>query len=280
MEPCFGQLPTGLTLSNSGAVSGTPSASGSFTFTVDVGDSAASPQLASWSETIAVAAAPAAGSPSSTATLLFESDFGGNVNVGTPEQVSSCSTNNGWWPVLGGDDGFGWPIIINGGAAQGFQPDTSGQANIYYDSTTNTINSCTNDAAIWKTGIIQGARHDGTTGPVLHRANYQNMLWQLPYVILPNSDVPDQYQKVWMMLPTNLATTMGPNQWYTFAEWKTTSTLNTGENYDYRIAVFVYTDSNDKPYWYIDRHGALWRALLLDSAEHNDSSSTGAVVPV
>ena len=177
----------------------------------------------------------------STANLLFESDFGGSVHVGTPSQASNCSTDNGWWPILGGDDGFRWPISINGGSSEGFQP-ISGGPKLAWNSANHTIDSCGNKSRIWEAEILRGARHDGTMGPILHRANYQNMSWQFPYVILPNSDVPDQYQKVWMMLPTDLATTMGPNQWYTFAEWKTSSTLNTGENYDYRIAVFIYTD--------------------------------------
>jgi len=54
-----GQLPTGLKLSTPGVISGTPTTSGSFQFTVDVKDSEATPQLASYSESISVAAAPA-----------------------------------------------------------------------------------------------------------------------------------------------------------------------------------------------------------------------------
>jgi hypothetical protein len=53
-----GQLPTGLTLSTSGTISGTPSAAGSFAFVAQVKDSATSPQTATQSETIAVAAPP------------------------------------------------------------------------------------------------------------------------------------------------------------------------------------------------------------------------------
>jgi hypothetical protein len=41
-----GQLPTGLTLSSTGVITGTPSASGEFNFTVQVTDSSATPATA------------------------------------------------------------------------------------------------------------------------------------------------------------------------------------------------------------------------------------------
>jgi hypothetical protein len=52
------QLPAGLTLSQPGVISGTPSSSGSFTFSVQAKDSATSPQAATQSESITVASAP------------------------------------------------------------------------------------------------------------------------------------------------------------------------------------------------------------------------------
>ena len=189
-------------------------------------------------------------STNTSAKLLFQSDFGGSVSVSGGANVGSCNSNNGWWPITGGDDGFNWPISINGGSSQGMQPISYGP-NISYDSGSQTIKSCSDNGPIWKAEIIQGARHDGTTGPILHRANSQNMYWQFPYIISPGADVPDQYQKVWMKLPSNLASTLGPNSWYTFAEWKTSSSLGTGENYDYRIAIYIYTDSNGTPYWWM-----------------------------
>jgi hypothetical protein len=179
------------------------------------------------------------------ANLLFESDFGGTVAMGTP----TINSTSGWWPILGGDDGFSWPISIDGGSSQGFQPISYGPT-LSWNSGSNVINC--GGSPCWKAEIIQGTRHDGTTGPILHRQQYQNMYWQFPYVISPGSDVPDQYQHIEMMLPANLASTLGPNSWYTFAEWKTTGGgTGTGENYDYRIAIYIYTDSNSKPYWFM-----------------------------
>ena len=54
-----GALPAGLTLSSGGTISGTPTTSGTFTFTVQVADSASSPTSASRSLSIAVSAATA-----------------------------------------------------------------------------------------------------------------------------------------------------------------------------------------------------------------------------
>jgi hypothetical protein len=54
-----GQLPAGVSLSSAGVISGTPTASGNFNFTVDVTDSESTAQTAGYSETLAVAAAPA-----------------------------------------------------------------------------------------------------------------------------------------------------------------------------------------------------------------------------
>ena len=63
-----GQLPSGLTLSINGVISGTPNASGTFSFMAQVKDSAASPQAATQSESIAVAS-------SSSANVLWSADM-------------------------------------------------------------------------------------------------------------------------------------------------------------------------------------------------------------
>jgi len=56
-----GQLPSGLTITRSGDISGTPTASGRITFSVRVTDSATSPQVAIQPESIALSAATSAG---------------------------------------------------------------------------------------------------------------------------------------------------------------------------------------------------------------------------
>jgi hypothetical protein len=182
---------------------------------------------------------------SHAANLLFESDFTGTVAMGTPTLYGQ----SGWWPVVGGEAGFSWPISINGGTSQGFQVISYGPF-LSWDSA-NTVITC-GGLPCWRAEIVKGTRHDGTTGPIMHRVQYQNMYWQFPYVVNPGTDATDQYQKIWLMLPRNLASTLGPNAWYTFAEWKSRGgRTGTEENYDYRIAIYIYTDDNQTPYWFM-----------------------------
>jgi hypothetical protein len=49
-----GTLPPGLTLSPTGTLSGTPAATGTFSFTVTVGDASAQPQLAVQTYTVTI----------------------------------------------------------------------------------------------------------------------------------------------------------------------------------------------------------------------------------
>jgi hypothetical protein len=224
------------------AVTFAPTVTGTLSGTLSLSSSAGS-------KTVALTGTGAA---ATNATKLFETDFGGNVYMATPN-VGNCSSTNGWWPILGGDDGFSWPVLLNGSSSPGLQPISYGP-NIYYDSNQKTINSCQDNSAIWKSEIIQGTRHDGTTGPILHRVNYKDMGWQLPYIVTPGSDVPDQYQKIWMKLPSNLGAILGPNSWFTFAEWKDSNYSGSSCPYSgYRVAIYIYTDSNGTPYW--DMHG-------------------------
>ena len=70
----------------------------------------------------------------------------------------------------------------------------------------------------------------------------------MPYIINPGSDLADGYMKEWIKWPSNLPALLGSGGgWYTFAEWKTNSTLTTGENYDYRIAIYIYIDNSGTP---------------------------------
>jgi hypothetical protein len=190
------------------------------------------------------------GGTSSTAHLIFQSDFGGSVHMANPT-ADNCSKNNGWWPILGEDAGFVWPITVNGGRSPGLQFISEGP-NVAWDPGNGNVEDCRRKAPVWKAEIIQGTRHEGTSGPILHRINYQNMNWQFPYVLTPTSDVNDEYQEIWIKLPSDLATMLGPSGWYEFAAWKTSSTLDNGENYDYRVQVQILTDSNGTPYWQMD----------------------------
>lgn len=185
-------------------------------------------------------------SQGNAATQLFKSDFGGTVAMGTPNITGSTS---GWWPIIGGDDGFTWPPNINGGASQtqGLQPISTGPS-ISYNATTKVINC--GGSPCWKAEIISGTRHDGTTGPMLHQQNFQNIYYQLPYIITPGSDVIDQYQKFYMKFPSNIGAQMGPNAWRVFTEWKDSGYTDTScPLAGYRMIVFINTDANSVPYW-------------------------------
>jgi len=75
-----GQLPAGLALSSTGVISGTPTASGNFSFSVQVKDSASSPQTATGSESINVTA----GTPAAcSGACYYVSPTGNDSNLGT-----------------------------------------------------------------------------------------------------------------------------------------------------------------------------------------------------
>lgn len=77
-----GTLPTGLEFSSSGVISGTPTASGGFSFTIEAKDSETSPQTATGAESIAVVAANSSTSPC-TGSCYYVSPTGSDSNPGT-----------------------------------------------------------------------------------------------------------------------------------------------------------------------------------------------------
>src|SRR6185437_9389659 len=89
-----GSLPAGLTMSSGGVISGTPTTSGTGTFTVAVKDSASPVQTASASESIAVSAA------ASTLTIT-------STSLGAAQPGSSYSTT---LSASGGTPGYTWSI--------------------------------------------------------------------------------------------------------------------------------------------------------------------------
>lgn len=185
---------------------------------------------------------PGSASAVASASLIFESDFEDMVYMGTPWIYG----RRGWWPIWGGSGRDRWPVSVNGGSSRGLQPISYGPT-ISFDPKNWVINC--GGTPCWKAEIVTGIRHDGTTGPIFHQANHQNILWQLPYVIMPGTDVVDEYQRMYVMFPQDLARQMGPKSWRALSEWKTASSLGNHENYDYRIAVYVYTDGSSRPFW-------------------------------
>src|SRR5262249_53061883 len=86
------------------------------------------------------------------AQKIFESDFGASVAMATPT-LNSTNSTNGWWPIGGGDDGFNWPISVNGGSSPGLQPISYGPI-ISYDATSAEIDC--GGSHCWKAEIISG----------------------------------------------------------------------------------------------------------------------------
>ena len=186
--------------------------------------------------------------PSQTATLLFESDFGGTTAMSNPPRIAGNALS-GSWQIVGGDDGFTWPITLYGEQSQlGLQPISYGPT-LSWDPTNQVIDA--GGVPTWKASIVQGVRHDGTIGPMLYQQNFQNILWQMPYVINPGTDATDLDIKVWMKLPSDAISSLGPNDWRALLEWKDAAYISPGTGY--RIAVYIYTDANGNPYWFM--HG-------------------------
>ena len=76
-----GTLPNGLALSSAGVISGTPTAAGSSSFTIQAKDSEATPQAATSALSLTVAAAPVAQAP--TTPAYYISTSGNDANPGT-----------------------------------------------------------------------------------------------------------------------------------------------------------------------------------------------------
>jgi malectin (di-glucose binding ER protein)/phosphoesterase family protein/putative Ig domain-containing protein len=110
-----GSLPGGLLLSSStGAISGTPSTSGTFTFTIQVKDSAATPQTASKQLSIAIAAAAA------PLTITTSSLPGGTVNVAyTATLAASGGTSPYTWSLSSGTLPNGLTLASSTGVISG-----------------------------------------------------------------------------------------------------------------------------------------------------------------
>jgi hypothetical protein len=92
-----GQLPAGLTLSTSGAITGTPASSGSSSFSVQAKDSASSPQTATKPETLTVAAgtsitpiAMSCSVPSATVGIAYQAAL--SATGGTPPYLWSVTS--------------------------------------------------------------------------------------------------------------------------------------------------------------------------------------------
>jgi len=117
-----GQLPTGLSLSANGMISGTPATSGTYSFTVQAVDSTSTVQKATMALTIAVAAAPPA-----TPTLSINTNSLAGATVNSPYSASlsaSGGTSPYTWTISAGQLPTG--LSLNSSGSISGTPSASG----------------------------------------------------------------------------------------------------------------------------------------------------------
>src|SRR5436309_3567323 len=108
-----GTLPTGLSLSSSGALSGTPTVAGSFPFTVAVKDAASASASASLSINVVTAAPPTVSisNPASGATLSGTTTVSGVASDGLPITSVQLSVDGGAFSNASGT--INWSFSLN-----------------------------------------------------------------------------------------------------------------------------------------------------------------------
>ena len=108
-----GTLPTGLTLSSAGAISGTPSVAGSFPFTVSVKDSTGASASANFSITVGTAAPPSVSisSPSNGATVSGSISVSGVASDGLTISSVQVSVDGGTFSNASGT--ISWSFSLN-----------------------------------------------------------------------------------------------------------------------------------------------------------------------
>jgi hypothetical protein len=87
--------------------------------------------------------------------------------------------------------------------------------------------------------------HDGASTSALHTQllRASGDFPQTPYYMQDLHPDGDLYFKYWTKLDENLLQHLGPHNWQTVLEWKTSS--------DYRNVVNIYTDRDGNPYWHV-----------------------------
>ena len=110
-----GSLPTGLTLSSAGAISGTPSVAGSFSFTVSVKDSTGASASASLSITVGTAAPPSISisSPSNGSTVSGSISVSGTASDGLTISSVQVSVDGGTFSNASGTTSWSFPLNTN-----------------------------------------------------------------------------------------------------------------------------------------------------------------------
>ena len=161
------------------------------------------------------------------AQQLFGTTFG-LVAQGAPQGFSLGATNG--WQYFSPTAGGAWPSIW--GAQIDLQilvgvvafPSTVG------NFIQNQIQTVTGPAGTPTTALYQSVLQQPVD------------VTQDPLIVEPTFDPGDVYISEWVQFQPDLAQKMGPNGWRVISEFKTDG--------DFRIAMYVYTDSSGSPYWF------------------------------
>jgi len=161
------------------------------------------------------------------AELIFKSSFEEGVYLLPPDREGSLNTS--WQDIKGSDyPGFSWPIKLQGEKGKFQMIVDSKDVNRYIENK-----------------IISTKDIDNNNSRVLHqiiKEKEKENCTQDPYVIHINKEQKKLYIRYSLKFSKNLKTKLGKDGWLTFFEFKTDS--------DYRVAIYIYEDKNEKLYWY------------------------------
>jgi hypothetical protein len=165
---------------------------------------------------------------STEAKLLFKSSFEASY-LKKPERQDSPI----WWQEILSTqkESFAWPIQLQGEKGS-FQMIVNHENINHYME--NRIVTTKNN-------------HNQSTQALLQHIKLKEHPWtQSPYTIYTqDKEQKKLYIHYSLKYPQELAKILGKNSWLTFSQFKTKS--------DYRLAYYIYSDNNQKLYWYV--HG-------------------------
>ena len=201
------------------------------------------------------------GGSSGPSSLLFWTGFEGTTVPGTP---LDCYKNGCYQEITGKDSwtGFTWPPVVKSSKARYQMLSNSGSM-----PSPSTIGEY-----MWnQVQTVTGPKGNSTKAMYSHIAKsgccgtgeQGSGSTQLPYLIYPDSDVPELYISKWIKLQPDLSEKMGSGNWRAIYETKTSDT-------DHRLIVYVNTDASGKPYWMVrtdswtPKHVDYWRVYNYD----------------
>ena len=181
------------------------------------------------------------------ANLLFKSNFGSGVSLGTP---TGFYRNGAWQHILGADKetGFSWPIKALGADFSGIQMITIDPV----DSTsvgeyiTNEIRQVTGPKGNLVNELFQNVKIKGDLGQAGSQAP---LLINRPWTI---GDVNDLYITYWFKFPTDFPSKLTRDVpgagWRDMFAFKTGGYLNSWSG-DYRVSVVILKGTDGQLYW-------------------------------